>query len=257
MEKISIKPRAREIVYKNNEPGLFYDAFSYDSNGGPEKALGSLYIVGQVKYGDEDLAYLVSLISSLARREYYANAPAPDQTQKTAFESTLKKLNEVLSDFFKNKQFKMTVGLAAIAGDNILISRIGNVRFSLARNNEHIDVVNNVSLFNQEHNNEKEFSNVISGKVLVGDKLFMYLPTRTIIAREKPLREILKKEDQAIFAEKIEGLSKNSPKFTCCGIHVEIGHLKEIPIESKPAYFASSRNKKQSEIPEKEGLTVG
>ena len=109
----------------------------------------------------------------------------------------------------------------------------------------------------KEHNNEKEFSNVISGKVLVGDKLFMYLPTRTIIAREKPLREILKKEDQAIFAEKIEGLSKNSPKFTCCGIHVEIGHLKEIPIESKPAYFASSRNKKQSEIPEKEGLTVG
>src|SRR6185369_7921736 len=129
MEKILIKPTAQEITIKNGEPGTHFDAFSYEGANLQEKNLGSLFVVGHVKYGEENLGYLINLISSLAKREYYSNAFQRDQTPRLAFENTLKKLNEVLEDFFKNKQFKLSVGLASIAGENLLISRIGNVKF--------------------------------------------------------------------------------------------------------------------------------
>lgn len=240
MEKISIRPSSQEITVRNNEPGIHFDAFSYEGSNLQEKNLGSLFVIGHVKYGEENLGYLVNLISSLAKREYYAGAFTQDQTPKSAFENTLKKLNEVLDDFFKNKQFKLSVGLASIAGENLLISRIGNIKVSLARNGDYIDVLNNIELFDKEHVTEKKFSNVISGKIQPNDKLFLYLPIKTVASREKTLRELFKKEGQQVFAQKLNDLSKTVANFACCGIHVEINSVKEIPIQSRPSYYAPS-----------------
>ncbi len=243
MEKILIKPTSKEIIFKNDEPGTHFDAFCYEGSNLQEKSLGALFVVGQVKYGDENLGYLVNLIASLAKREYYANVFVADQTAKTAFENTLKKLNEVLEDFFRNKQFKLSVGLASVAGDNILISRIGNIKFSLARKGDYIDVLNNIELFDKEHLEEKEFSNVLSGKIQPQDKLFMYLPSKSVSSREKTLRELFKKEPQAVFAKKLEELSQTAANFTCCGIHMEINSVKEIPVQSRPSYYTPTSPK--------------
>jgi len=248
---ISTKPTAKEITHKIDEAGTHFDGFIYEGANLQEKnSLGSLYVIGQVKYGDEDLAYLVNLISSLAKREYYTDGMAQSVNAKSSFENTLKKLNEVLEDFFKNKQFKLTIGLAAIAGENIYISRLGNVKFSLARDNNYIDVINNIGLFNRDHIEEKEFSNVISGKLQPQDKLFMYLPLRPMVSREKSLRELFKKEDQATFAGKIDALSKTTANFACCGIHIEMNHVKEIPVAARPSYYTTMAvNLEESEKP--------
>lgn len=254
---IKSKPTAKEITYKNDEAGTHFDGFIYEGSNLQEKNnLGSLYVVGQVKYGEEDLAYLVNLISSLAKREYYADGTVQGVTAKASFEKTLKKLNEVLEDFFKNKEFKLTVGLAAIAGENIFISRLGNVRVALTRDDNYIDVINNIGLFNREHVQEKEFSNVISGKIMPKDKFFMYLPLRPIVSREKSVRELFKKEAQLAFSDQIESLSKTAKNFTCCGIHIEMNHVKEIPLEAHPSYYTTMALKTDDEQEETKTVTA-
>ena len=136
LQKITLKPVAKELLYKTDEVNTHFDVLSYMGSSTQERALGSLYLVGHAKYGDEDLGYVISLVSSLARREYYSDEALKTQEPKKAFEATLKKLNEVLGDFFKNKSLSLSIGLAAISGEQIYISKLGKFKVGLARNGE-------------------------------------------------------------------------------------------------------------------------
>ena len=135
MEKITLKPIARELLFKADEPDTHCDVASFSGTNNQEKGLGSLYLISHIKYEHEDLGYVVSLLSSLARREYYSQTALKSQDPKQAFEGTLQKLNEVLKDFFDSKQFLLNIGLAAIAGEKIFISKLGKFKVALARNN--------------------------------------------------------------------------------------------------------------------------
>lgn len=236
MEKITLKPIPKELLFKTEEDNTYFDVSSYHGASGQERALGSLFLVGHVTYGEEDLGYVISLISSLAKREYYSETALKSQDPKRAFEQTLKKLNEVLEDFFKNKTFNLSLGLTAIAGDQIYISKLGKFKVGLARSGDYIDVLNNVALFHKSEEDEQEFSNIISGKLQPGDKLFAYYPARAITSREKSLQSVFIKENQDFFGEKIAQLADTSETFSCCGLHIAMEQIKEIPLQSMPSY---------------------
>ncbi|MEK7615986.1 MAG: hypothetical protein AAB420_02140 [Patescibacteria group bacterium] len=231
MEKITLKPVVKELLYKTDEVNTHVDVLSYSGTTTQEKTLGSLYLIGHVKYDEEDLGYVISLVSSLAKREYYSEQALKSQDPKKSFEGTLKKLNEILQDFFKNKSFALNLGLAAIAGDQLYISKLGKFKVGLARNGEHIDVLNNIALFQKSAEDEQQFSNIISGKLQPGDKLFAYYPARPITSREKMLQTMLVKEPQEQFLEKISQLAEHLDTFTCCGVHIAIEQIKEIPLD--------------------------
>lgn len=235
MEKITLKPITKELLFKAEEPNTHSDVVSYTGTNSQERALGSLYLMGHAKYGEEDLGYVVSLISSLARREYYSEQSLKGQDPKTAFEHTLKKLNEVLDDFFKNKSLTLNIGLAAVAGEQLLLSKLGKFKVGLARNGEYIDVLNNLLLFQKSEEDEQQFSNVISGALKPGDKLFGYYPARALTMREKSLQGIFVKENQEQFTDKIALLANTANNFTCCGFHISMEEIKEIPLQSMPA----------------------
>src|SRR3989344_7825222 len=163
MEKIFIKPDSKEIVFRGKPEDGHVDVFSYNYEDNAATNLGGLFIVGQVQPATEDTSYMVNLVASLAKREYYSKS---DIAPKEAFSKTLKKINEVLQDFFKNKDLDVNIGIFAVAGENIFISRLGKFKIFLARDNKNVDILNNINLFNKEHIQEKEFSNVISGKIL-------------------------------------------------------------------------------------------
>ncbi|MBI2063820.1 MAG: hypothetical protein HYT65_02410 [Candidatus Yanofskybacteria bacterium] len=235
MEKITLKPNVKELIYKGGEDNVHFDVLSYQGASGQEKMLGSLFILGHIKYSEENLAYAVSLISSLAKREYYSETSLREQNAKSAFERTLKKLNEVLDDFFQNKNFKLNIGLAVISGENIYISRLGKFKIALARDGKYIDILNNIDLFSKDSEGEKQFSNIISGKIQTNDKMFAYFPSRSITSREKQINDIFVKEDQDIFGQKIAHLAANATNFSCCGVHINMQEVKEIPV-SMAAY---------------------
>ncbi len=234
MEKILLKPIATELLFRTEEPNTHFDVLSYSGTNNQEKSLGSLFFIGHVKYEDEDLSYVVNLISSLAKREYYSEQSLKAQDPRKAFEGTLRKLNEVLEDFFKHEGFKLNIGIAAIAGDSIYISRLGKFKVGLARNHQYVDVLNNVVLFEKAVQDEQQFSNIISGKLYPGDKLFAYFPSKAVTLREKTLQPLFVKEGQETFTSKVAELADRVTTFSCCGIHIAVEQIKEIPIQTPP-----------------------
>ncbi len=237
MNKITLKPKYNEIIYKDSEPNVNFDIYSYEGTNAQEKALGSLFLIMHIQYDkEEDLSYVLSLVSSLAKREYYSKSSVKKQDTKIAFENTLQKLNEVLSDLFNNKDFKLNIGLLVVNGEQIYISKLGKLKVGLARENEFIDVLNNISLFHKSEKAEQQFSNIISGTLQETDKIFAYFPSRTLTSREKKLQRLLTSNDSIDFVKEMEKISKTSNNFSCCAIYITFNQVKEIPVESKPMY---------------------
>lgn len=237
------------MVFKGSEPDVQFDAASYAGATNQEKNLGALFVLSHLKQKGEDLNYLVSLISSLAKREFYSPEALAGQNPKQAFERTLKKLNEVLEDFFKNKEFQLNLGLAAIAGENIYIARLGKFKVALARDGEYIDILNNLDLFNKDRQSETQFSNIISGKLKSNDKLFAYFPIRPVTSREKMLNPLFLAQNQNDFGQKLAVLADSANNFACCGVHIAMQEIKEIPVFPVPSVPAPNLSSVPAAMP--------
>ena len=231
VERIVIKADSKEIVIRGKPEEGHVDVFSYNYEGSSANGLGSLFIVGHVQPADEDTSYMINLVASLAKREYYAQA---DAVPKEAFSKTLKKINEVLQDFFKKKELKVNIGIFTVAGENIFISRLGKFKIILARDNQTIDILNNINLFSKEHIQEEEFSNIISGKVMTNDKILAFYPGRSITAREKKVKDDFIKMGADELSEKLNSIKNENDSFLCAAVHITINKYKEPAIINTP-----------------------
>ncbi|MBI2064168.1 MAG: hypothetical protein HYT66_00435, partial [Candidatus Yanofskybacteria bacterium] len=127
MERIYLKPTCQEVLHKDTGKEGHFDLFAYDYEADEAKRkLGNLYLVGNVQMpatptpegrgsdqsvgGENDITYVTNLVASLAKREYYAN---PDLAPKEAFSLALKKINDVVGEFFTNKDIKINIGIFA------------------------------------------------------------------------------------------------------------------------------------------------
>src|SRR3989344_4148915 len=233
MEKIFLQPTAKELTFNPKGSEYLCDSFAFEPIDDKTHHLGHLFLTGQVKNGAEDNAYLLNLLVSLAKREYYHEAATAETDPKQAFDATLKKLNDVLEDFFSAKGGpasggqRLDLGLVAIAGDQIHLSKLGKFKVLLARNGELIDILNNVQLFDKDREGTEKFSNIISGKIHDGDKIFAYCPNRQLTAREKSLKAQLNSSDQTQFETVLTGLSETAKNFQCSGLHIDIKKMKE------------------------------
>ena len=250
MDKVYIKPTSREILIKDSLKEGYFDIYSYDYHSDEHKrSLGSLYIIGNVNQASRpskekdyaqaqeissddapDVAYMVNLVASLAKREYYSK---PNLIPREAFAATLKKINEIVDEFFKNKGAKINIGIFAVAGEDILISKLGKFKIILNRNNQIIDILNNITLFNKEHVEEKEFSNIITGKIHPGDKLLAFYPSRFITSREKSIRDHFTKLSLADFIDKIYTIKSNRI-VSCAALYIDISKVKEPTSAHRP-----------------------
>lgn len=202
------------------------DAFSYDPGSDENaKRLGSLFVVGHVHHSTDDLSYSVNLIAALAKREYYAT---PGIAPREAFSRTLKKVNEVVEDFFKHEGLAVNIGVFAIAGEQIFLSRLGKFKLLLARDNRVVDVFNNVDLFDKEHIEQKQFSSVVSGKVSASDRLLAFYPNKPLAARERYLKDYLVKLSPAEFSDKLHEIKTSKADFVCAAVHINLQKVTEI-----------------------------
>ncbi len=260
MQKIYLKPTAQEIVIKGSPKEGHTDVFAYDYyDDDSKRKLGGLYIIGNVKQDDAteaktentpDIAYVTNLVASLAKREYYSR---PDISPRDAFSATLKKINDVVEEFFKNKSLKVNIGIFAIAGEQILISKLGKFRIILGRDSRTIDILNNVDLFSKEQVEEKEFSNIVSGKIMAGDKLFAFYPNRMVTAREKAIKANLLVSDAGQFMEKINSMKETKPDFDCGVMYLSINNYKE---KDRPSAEVAPKHIGQPSQNDKEGLRL-
>ncbi len=238
MEKIYIKPTSHEIIIKGALADGHTDIFSYDPSDEQTKKLGHLFIVGHVQHETDDMTYSVNLISALAKREYYSKLTA---APKEAFASTLKKVNEVVEEFFEHKGLQINIGIFAIAGEQLHISKLGKFKILLAREDKTIDVLNNI-LFDKEQVQEKQFSSVISGQVNEKDRILAFYPSRATTARERYLKMYLHKYDAAQFAQQLQDIKKDKDAFNCAMVYIQLDKIKEITAEPRiqPQELSSS-----------------
>lgn len=224
MEKVFINPVAKEILIKGGAKEGPVDLFSYDGNGN-NRTLGNLFLVGNIQGGtaeasdDIDVGYVLNLVASLAKREYYSN---PDLDPKNAFSNALKKINGVVEEFFKKKETKINIGIFTIANEQIHISKLGKFKIFLARDGKNIDILNNIQLFNKESTDEKEFSNIISGKIHEGDRVLAFYPSRSVTAREKSIKDHLLTSSQDEFAAKLATIKEGKAEFACVALHIDV-----------------------------------
>ncbi len=272
MEKIFLKPTQKEILIKGAPKEGHLDVFSYDYNSDETKRkLGNLYIIGNVqqnvdpasslsseeKIGESDSStYVTNLVASLAKREYYSN---PDLSPKEAFSATLKKINDVVDEFFVNKDAKINIGIFALAGECINISKIGKFKILLARDDKTIDILNNIDLFTKEKVEEKEFSHVVSGKISSGDKILAFYPGRLVTIREKTLKESFLKLNTEQFLEKINAMKEEKSDLAYAALYINLNRVKEPAIVKKSVKIAPPPAVKP-DLPEgetpKEGVPV-
>lgn len=265
MDKIYLKPTPKEITMRGSLKEGRTDVFAYDYHDDDNRRkLGGLYIIGNVKQEDDsaieadsekdgqtdtdsssknpapfgkdsspDIAYVTNLVASLAKREYYSRS---DASPREAFSATLKKINDVVEEFFKNKTLKVNIGIFAVAGEQILISKLGKFKIILGRDSRAIDILNNIDLFSKDPVEEKEFSGIVSGKVMPGDKLFAFYPNRMVSAREKTLKADLLKFDGEQFLGRLGSIKEEKPDFDCGGLHLTLNTHKEPAADKKPKF---------------------
>ena len=219
MEKLTLTPHANEIIVNHGTSDGAIDIFSYAPDESSARPLGSLYVIGHRNSDSSNVGYVVSLISALARREYYAN---PGLTPREAFSRTLHKANEVVDEFFRNGEVKLSVGIIAIAGGTIMVSKLDKFKILLARENQVIDILSNVLLFSKEHTERRRFSSIIHGSVQPGDRILAFVPTRAITSRELNLKSWFLKMPQDEFAARVAQIGAEHATFAAAMLHVDM-----------------------------------
>jgi hypothetical protein len=217
MERLVLTPATQEITVNAGADEGAVDVFSYDSP--DHNAAGSLVVIGHRLSDSANMGYMVSLIAALARREYYA---VPGEAPKDAFTRTLHKLNEVVDEFAKSQGADLSVGIVAITGGTILVSKLDKFKILLAREGQVIDILNNVMLFSKEHVERRRFSSVVSGSVQPGDRLLAFVPSRGITTRERNLKTWLVKMEPDEFTERVQSVGQQNPGWGASFVRVDM-----------------------------------
>lgn len=224
MEKVTLKPQQNEIVVNNGALDGAVDVFSYAPDETSARELGSLYVMGYRETDSNNMEYTVSLIAALARREYYAQ---PNTPPREAFSRTLRKANEVVEEFFHANDVKLSIGIVAIAGGTILVSKLDKFKILLAREKQVIDIMDNVMLFSKDHSEKRRFSSVIHGSVYAGDRILAFVPTRAIAVRERNIKNWFLKMPQDEFSERIARIGEENATFATAMLHIHIAQERE------------------------------
>ena len=177
------------------------------------------------------MGYMVSLIAALARREYYAQ---PGTSPREAFSRTLRKANEVVEEFFKAGDVKLSIGIVAVAGGQIMVSKLDKFKILLARDEQVIDILSNVMLFSKEHTERRRFSSIIHGTVQAGDRILAYVPTRGVTTRERNLKSWFLKYPQDEFAQRVTAIGQEHATFATAMLHIDIAQTTEPAVAPSP-----------------------
>ncbi len=231
MEKLTLKPLSNEIIVNNGATEGAVDLFCYKPDDTVTRNLGTLYVIGHRIDESSNMGYMVSLIAALARREYYGQAST---SPREAFARTLRKANEVVDEFFRAGDIKLSVGIVAVASGQIMVSKLDKFKILLARENQVIDVLSNVMLFSKEHSERRRFSSIIHGSVRAGDRILAFVPTRSVTTRERNLKNWFLTLPQDEFAQRVARLGQEHATFATAMVHIDIAQTSEPALMPSP-----------------------
>jgi len=194
----------REIVFSNNEEEKsFCDVFVYEPENIGEQLLGNLYIIGEITNVSENSSYLVNLLASIIKKEFYSNVK---RTAIESLEAGLHKANLTLSDIAEQGNLDWVGNLnmiCAVYSENELhLSQAGNCKTLLIRNGQITDIGKNITKKEKTHP-FRTFANIASGELEIGDIALFATPGFFNIFSLEKLRKLSSSLEFDEFVEKL------------------------------------------------------
>lgn len=210
MSNIEIKTVELTIAPKNERSRAFLDTCVFEPENIEEQNLGNLYITGEIAKIPSNSEYLINLLVSTIRKEYYSNT---SRSPIESLEQSLSKTNEVLADFAEQGNIEwignLHMVIAVLKNDTLYFSQTGLAQTFLIRDKNVINIGLDLVSDPKPHP-LKTFSNIASGQISEGDKIVLATSEFKNIATEIKIRKIFGEGVNEFFEEKIESnLGKN------------------------------------------------
>lgn len=241
--------RIREIILDKKEPTVYCESFVYEPSNFEEEKFGRLFMVGRIRNVSENSFYLINLLASRVKREYY-NLRYTSAYQ--AFEAALKEGNKVLKE---NQERINWLGnldflIAIVDEKKIYFTLLGKMRSFILREDQIIDLVKDLIL-------EKDvlfpFSTILQSNIKKDDILLF--STSNIFSKDFLIDKA--KEVLPIEEEKIASLI--NPEDSGVALIVETGKTAEAVERLKPSLDVAKKPMAVSgfKLPKKEKLEEG
>ncbi len=173
--------RIKELLFDVKEPTVYCESFIYEPSNIEEEKLGHLFMLGRIRNSNESSFYLINLLASRIKREYYNS---PRRSANEAFELALKEANKVLKENEDRINWlgNLDFFVASVVQNRIYFTLLGKMRAFILRPNEVVDLVQDII---PERDVLFPFSTVIQGALKKDDILIF--STSNIFSKEKLL----------------------------------------------------------------------
>lgn len=177
-------------------------AFHHKSDNVAGKNLGTLFGFFEVEIHDEDAAYIVNFLASIAKKEYFTN---PRRSVEDSFETTLHKVNVALAEIAKEGNVSWLGHLHGILGavstDSLYFSATGDGVLGLIRDDTFRPISDGLAENLTEPHPLKTFTEVSSGKLIDGDILLALSPAIWTLFTPDDLKKNVKRFNEREFEQ--------------------------------------------------------
>lgn len=196
----------KEIVFSGENEKSFCDIFIYEPENIEEKSLGSLYIIGEIVNLPENSSYIVNLLASIIKKEFYSNKK---RTGLEALEAGLNKANSTLSDLAERGNIEwignLNMACAVHSQKELHLSQAGKIKTLLIRNGQISDIGKNVILGKNPHP-FRTFANIASGELEINDLVLFATPELFKVLLLEQISKLSTSLDFESFTNKIQEL---------------------------------------------------
>lgn len=169
------KSVAPVLVMNNSQLKPYIELFEHYPENVYQQPLGSLVGFFEIKDYSEDSAYIVNFLTSVLKKEYYAN---PKRPVAESFDSALHKVNVALSELAKHKNVNWLGTLDSVVcvveKNSIHFSVTGNAHLFIYRNQFLTDISEGLAPVGAEPHPLKTFVDVSSGRIEENDKVLLF-----------------------------------------------------------------------------------
>jgi hypothetical protein len=189
--KFELKKTVSEILVVNDKDlSPYIEVINFSPENITQKPLGTLLGFFEIKDNDQDSAYIVNFLSSVAKKEYFSN---PKRPPADSFEAALHKVNLALSEIAKHNNVswigKLEIALCAITANQIHFGVTGSARIFLIRSGQMIEISEGLASEEAVNNPIKTFVDISSGRLEDQDKIIITSEDIFHVLSEKEIRD--------------------------------------------------------------------
>lgn len=158
----------REIVYSEDDEKSFGDVFIYEPENIEEQNLGNLFIVGELKDQPRNSSYIMNVLASKIKKEFYSNTK---RSAEEGLEAGLSEANKTISDLAEQGNGEYVGKLSMVCGtyrnNRFYLSQIGRIKSLLIRKGQLLEIVKDDG--GKPISPKRAFNNIASGELADGD----------------------------------------------------------------------------------------